>query len=320
MKAVCWTALLCMVMTYTTTVTGGYLPDTEDTSLLRAMVERMGSGLADHGGDYFPLPSGLDSPSQSLKASLYSQGLPSDAFDLSSSDGLVEALRLGVRRDLRDGDFEASRDLDDDINVSREMQDMMDFSLKREDPSSPYGVDFTLKREDQPPASPYGVELSMHPSLRDREYLQHSHLLGDRLAQFQSGDSYGMMRIKPSGAGAPPATSERKTDGVLPAYCNPPNPCPLGFTASDGCLEEFRNTAAFSRNYQALQECMCDTEHMFDCPDTTRDSEIGALARSIQNEGVLDSTIDKIVEEMRRNPYMGGEKLPVAAKKGSELP
>ncbi|KAA0189439.1 hypothetical protein HAZT_HAZT009969 [Hyalella azteca] len=129
-----------------------------------------------------------------------------------------------------------------------------------------------------------------------------------------------MMRIKPSGAGAPSATSERKTDGVLPAYCNPPNPCPLGYTASDGCLEEFQNTAAFSRNYQAMQECMCDTEHMFDCPDTTRDTEIGALARSIQNEGVLDTTIDKIVNEMRRNPYMSGEKLPVAAKKGSTLP
>lgn len=68
--------------------------------------------------------------------------------------------------------------------------------------------------------------------------------------------------------------------------------------ASDGCEENFQNTAAFSRKYQARQKCMCDTEHMFDCPDTTRDTEIGALARSIQNEGVLDSTLDKLVDEM----------------------
>lgn len=33
-------------------------------------------------------------------------------------------------------------------------------------------------------------------------------------------------------------------------------------TAEDGCLEEFENTAAFSREYQAAQDCMCDTEHM----------------------------------------------------------
>ena len=24
---------------------------------------------------------------------------------------------------------------------------------------------------------------------------------------------------------------------VLPAYCDPPNPCPIGYTAADGCIE-----------------------------------------------------------------------------------
>ena len=81
-------------------------------------------------------------------------------------------------------------------------------------------------------------------------------------------------------------SSSGKTENVLPAYCNPPNPCPIGYTgkfrllliavvgnqfeiqlcslciAEDGCLEEFENTAAFSREYQAAQDCMCDTEHM----------------------------------------------------------
>ena len=40
--------------------------------------------------------------------------------------------------------------------------------------------------------------------------------------------------------------------GVLPAYCDPPNPCPKGYTAEDGCIEmeEFENKADFSRKYQ----------------------------------------------------------------------
>lgn len=30
---------------------------------------------------------------------------------------------------------------------------------------------------------------------------------------------------------------------------------------------DFENTASFSREYQAAQECMCDAEHMFECPN-----------------------------------------------------
>lgn len=33
-----------------------------------------------------------------------------------------------------------------------------------------------------------------------------------------------------------------------------------------GCISEFENTAAFSREYQLAQRCMCDGEHMFSCP------------------------------------------------------
>lgn len=59
------------------------------------------------------------------------------------------------------------------------------------------------------------------------------------------------------------------------AYCNPPNPCPVGYSEDQGCINDFENTAAFSRDYQAAQECMCDGEHMFDCPgpkDTSKAS------------------------------------------------
>ena len=44
---------------------------------------------------------------------------------------------------------------------------------------------------------------------------------------------------------------------------------------------------------------MCDTEHMFDCPGNTDENELETLARSIQNEGLMDSTLDKLVDNMR---------------------
>jgi len=73
----------------------------------------------------------------------------------------------------------------------------------------------------------------------------------------------------------------------------------MRFLAEDGCLEDFENTAAFSREYQSSQECMCDTEHMFDCPGNTDENELETLARSIQNEGIMDSTLDKLVDNIR---------------------
>ena len=65
-----------------------------------------------------------------------------------------------------------------------------------------------------------------------------------------------------------------KSSSMLPAYCDPPNPCPIGYTAQDGCIEmvQFENKAEFSRKYQAAQDCMCDTEHMFSCPDPAMDN------------------------------------------------
>ena len=46
--------------------------------------------------------------------------------------------------------------------------------------------------------------------------------------------------------------------GVLPAYCDPPNPCPKGYTAEDGCIEmdDFENEAEFSRKYQVKSRIM----------------------------------------------------------------
>lgn len=114
-----------------------------------------------------------------------------------------------------------------------------------------------------------------------------------------------------------------KSDNVLPAYCNPPNPCPIGYTSKqadldretfwnndpigdlltwyhsgdDGCLEEFENTAAFSRQYQIAQDCMCDTEHMFDCPSSN--TAQAKNAKSMAATNMVDKAIRKIMSEIQ---------------------
>lgn len=103
-----------------------------------------------------------------------------------------------------------------------------------------------------------------HPSLRDQEYLQHSSLWGHQYVTGGTGE-IGQHHFK----------LQPKTDASLPAYCNPPNPCPVGYTEDQGCQADFENTAAFSRDYQAAQECMCDGEHMFDCPGPKENPKAG---------------------------------------------
>jgi hypothetical protein len=51
--------------------------------------------------------------------------------------------------------------------------------------------------------------------------------------QYVSGGAgEGPHRLKP----------QVKTDASLPAYCNPPNPCPVGYTEDQGCTLDFENT------------------------------------------------------------------------------
>jgi len=99
--------------------------------------------------------------------------------------------------------------------------------------------------------------------------------------------------------------SRQLKSSMLPAYCDPPNPCPIGYTAQDGCIENFENKADFSQKYQASQSCMCDTEHMFSCPDQMMKQQDPQFAL-LGLPGVEDV----------QNPFLAGTKLPIAAKKG----
>lgn len=103
------------------------------------------------------------------------------------------------------------------------------------------------------PASRYG----------NAEYIDHPlAIIGHQYVQGGAGE--GKQLLGPDG------TFENvqvvKTDHAVPSYCDPPNPCPIGFTAEDGCLENFVNSASSSREYQAKQQCSCDNEHsLFNC-------------------------------------------------------
>ena len=124
-----------------------------------------------------------------------------------------------------------------------------------------------------------------------------------------------------------------KSDNVLPAYCEPPNPCPVGYTAADGCLEEFENSAEFSRNYQAQQQCLCDQEHMYNCPTKENSEYETKMNNMVGKDGVHKVMAKKFhekrsdFEEPRRkkrsagfahfkpNPYLQGEPLRSVSKK-----
>ncbi|SPP83631.1 neuroendocrine protein 7B2 [Drosophila guanche] len=173
--------------------------------------------------------------------------------------------------------------------------------------------------------------VNANPSLRDHEFLQHSSLWGH---QFISG---GM------GEGPNRFNNIVKNDAGLPAYCNPPNPCPEGYdadTQGGSCLMDFENTAIFSREFQAAQDCTCDNEHMFDCSE--QDS-----ADSGSDKGDLNSAVEQYILQMGQenslnnvnslvkkagypampdprmdavmNPFLQGDRLPIAAKKGNML-
>ena len=69
------------------------------------------------------------------------------------------------------------------------------------------------------------ILLPREPSPR-KEYLEHSSLYGHQYMQGGAGE--GTQLLKPDGSVS--NVQVIKSDSVLPAYCNPPNPCPVGYT------------------------------------------------------------------------------------------
>jgi hypothetical protein len=177
-------------------------------------------------------------------------------------------------------------------------------------------------------------EPNIHPSIRDQEFLEHSSLYGSQLMSGGAGE--GKQRLRPQGTLK--NMQEVKSDSTLPAYCNPPNPCPVGYSGEQGCIEEFENTASYSRRYQAAQDCMCDTEHMFECPNPSPDDSMDDAMDSFndlefnrflqhtmqinpgfQHKNLVAKKFHQYEKSGRSNPFLNGERLPVAAKKGNNV-
>ncbi|XP_067681888.1 neuroendocrine protein 7B2-like isoform X2 [Haliotis asinina] len=170
-------------------------------------------------------------------------------------------------------------------------------------------------------AAPYGDAMYKDPQfggthLRDQEHIEQSSLFG---SQSITGGATG---------------SKSKSDKPLPAYCNPPNPCPIGYNAKDNnCVENFNNSADYNRELMAKQDCPCDTEHMFACPEgrgTVSSKSQGDSAAIKQNSFMPDETkreslVAKKSPELSRNkrstaetvpnPYFVGQIMRVTAKK-----
>lgn len=77
------------------------------------------------------------------------------------------------------------------------------------------------------PADYDGMDtLNPNPSIRDQEYIQHSSLWShERINNNKGNDRH---RIQSTGL---KGIKDEKAENPLPAYCTPPNPCPVGYTS-----------------------------------------------------------------------------------------
>ena len=114
---------------------------------------------------------------------------------------------------------------------------------------------------------------------KDEETETHSSLIAGH--QYVSGGAgEGKQYLHPDGA--VDNKEEVKSDEDLPAYCDPPNPCPVGYVGEDCDLREYAQfTAEYSKSYQEQQNCMCDDDH-----------------NVCQGSGKTDKSLEKMSEVM----------------------
>ncbi|KAM3670930.1 rho GTPase-activating protein 11A-like isoform 3-T3 [Ammospiza maritima maritima] len=141
------------------------------------------------------------------------------------------------------------------------------------------------------------------------EYPAHqaTNLVGPQ--SIEGGAHEGLQHLGPYG-NIPNIVAELTGDNVPKdfsedqGYPDPPNPCPIGKTVDDGCLENTPDTAEFSREYQ-LHQHLFDPEH--DYPN-----------RGKWNKNLLFEKINGGPKRRKRsvNPYLQGQRLDnVVAKK-----
>uniref|UniRef100_A0A8C9W9M5 Neuroendocrine protein 7B2 n=1 Tax=Scleropages formosus TaxID=113540 RepID=A0A8C9W9M5_SCLFO len=127
----------------------------------------------------------------------------------------------------------------------------------------------------------------------------------------QGGAHEGLQHLGPYG-NIPNIVAELTGDNVPKdfsedeGYPDPPNPCPLGKTEADGCIENFPNTAKFNREFQQQQR-LFNPEHNY--PSLSK-----------WNKELLFEKLKGGTKRRKRstNPYLMGQRLDnVVAKKSA---
>jgi hypothetical protein len=132
--------------------------------------------------------------------------------------------------------------------------------------------------------------------LRDEETESHSSL-GAGHQYVSGGAGEGKQHLKPSGYVQ--NKEEVKSDEDLPAYCDPPNPCPIGYKGDDCDLRNFNEyTAEFSKNYQEQQFCMCDDDHN-NCQATKSNDQLNDLIKNLKEN--ISPVVAKKSPRIRRD-------------------
>jgi len=170
-----------------------------------------------------------------------------------------------------------------------------------------------------------GGSESASAAIRDSEYIQHSSNFGsDGFIYMSGGAGEGKQHLTPDGSlnNLPvEGHSEVKSDESLPFYCHPSNPCPKGFTSSDGCQENVEDTAdaqrAWITNMQSHGYCPCDHEHMFNCPATGGAGMEDRKGGQDSRDQALSEAVNKILADQAAATYMSGEKRKTLVAKKS---
>jgi len=165
---------------------------------------------------------------------------------------------------------------------------------------------------------------SSSAAIRDSEYIQHSSNFGsDGFIYMSGGAGEGKQHLTPDGSLNNLKTeghSEVKSDESLPFYCHPSNPCPKGYTSTDGCQEDVEDTADAQRtwitNMQSHGYCPCDHEHMVNCPDTGVDMADRKEPQGTRDQA-LSEAVNKILADQAAATYMSGEKRQTLVAKKS---
>ncbi|KAI8785382.1 7B2, partial [Biomphalaria glabrata] len=175
------------------------------------------------------------------------------------------------------------------------------------------GYPFWRDENDNDLVSVYDDSLINEAHLRDEEHMENS-------------DLHGFQSVSGGTAEGAPNAKQVKSDKQLPAYCNPPNPCPLGKIGSqDNCVDNFVNSAENNQKLLSEQDCPCDTEHMFTCPAGSQ--TVSSKGSSGSQQMALNKVIDELSkmehngESLENNPDLSAtrKRLTVVAKKSPHL-